>query len=142
MADGFPDDVRVVVLNKNPFGITRGYGGKQYEYKAGKPLTVPPEVAWFHWAFDTRLTPPTRTKTGGQDHRGTPWYQNILVSMGWAEDDWEPPMIPEKQYKRMVDKGLWHDADEKKSWFENIEFKVIGANTIRNVKEFADLPVS
>jgi hypothetical protein len=141
VADGFPDDLRVVVLNKNPFTITRTYDNKPYEYKSAKPLTVAPEVAWFHWAFDTRLNPAQRSHHGGQDHRGTPWYQNILISLGWAEDDWTPPMISEKQYERMIKNGTWHDAETKKAWFENIDFKVIGANTVRNAKEFAELPV-
>jgi hypothetical protein len=133
MAHGFPDDLRIVVLNKNEFSMTLTYDGQPYEYRAGKPLTVPPEVAWFHFAFDARLNPPTRNRTGAPDKFGTPWYDNRLISYGWAEDDWEPPMVKKRREP-------WHDAQTKRGWFENFEFRVIGRNTVRNAKEFEALP--
>lgn len=134
MAHGFPDDIRIVVLNKNEFSITRKFDNQDYEYKPGKPLTVPPEVAWFHWSFDCRLNPPARNRTGGTDKFGVPWYENRLISMGWAEDDWDVPFVKKRREP-------WHDAVTKRAWFENIDFRVIGRNTVRNSKEFEALPV-
>ena len=133
MAAGFPDDLRVVVLNKNEFSITKRYDGKEYAYLPKKPLTVPPEVAWFHFAFDTRLNPAQRSRTNGVDHRGVSWYQNILTSMGWAEDDFEPPLVKKR-------KEPWYDAATKQSWFDNFDFRVIGAGTIKSERDFAALP--
>ena len=127
---GFPDDIRVVVLNKNDFAITKRWDGKDFSYQPKKPLTVPPEVAWAHFAFDSRLNPPRRSLDGGADHRGVPLYQNILIQMGWAEDDYEPPFVKKK-------KEPWFSAEQKKAWFEAFEFKVIGAGTIKNEKDFA-----
>jgi hypothetical protein len=133
MAVGFPDDLRVVVLNKNDFNVSLTYDGQSYDYRAGKPVTVPPEVAWFHFAFDTRATPPFRNKMGGTDAHGVPWYENRLISYGWAEDDWDVPFVKKRREP-------WHTAEEKKAWFENFDFKVIGRNSVRNAKEFDALP--
>jgi len=112
----FPN-VRVIVFNENEPNVEHKwtgdielqYDGEIYLFKSLEGLEVPPEAAWFLFAFDTRPTDPAepnsppwnkRRLTGGGDKRDPSWYENRLVAMGWAND----PV--------------------KREWFKKFRFKV------------------
>lgn len=77
----FPD-VPVWVKNNNEANWSLYFDSKEYNYPAGEAVRVPAEVAWFHFAFDTREGKNYRDFEGGKDNRGTPWYESRLMAYG------------------------------------------------------------
>lgn len=127
----FPN-VRVIVFNENEPNVDMNwsgvaelqYDGEVYTFNPGEGLEIPPEAAWFLFAYDTRAQDPNeptsppwnkRRLTGGGDRRDPSWYENRLVAMGWAND----PV--------------------KRKWFEKFRFKVVQGKKTYTREEVAKM---
>jgi hypothetical protein len=117
----FPD-TKVAVFNHGPINAELYFDGKPWKYPIGKYTTVPAEVAYFHFALDTRGGKMVRYKKDLNPDGSTSYFLEKVAS--YAQSKLNFP----KEYQEFYD------------WFDKgLEFKVPKSANEGSAEAFAKL---
>ncbi len=110
-------NLQVLVFNKGPIQPTLSFDGQDYPYPVGKAVTVPAEVAYFHFAADYRSGRLVRQKEPEKDGSQS-WYQDRLSSYQPMYLVYADRQDKAEHAKSMAELKAWHDWFDKGLIFE------------------------
>jgi|HubBroStandDraft_5_1064220.scaffolds.fasta_scaffold428562_2 hypothetical protein len=103
---GFPVDVKVAVMNRNPEKAVLRFDGYDYEFEPNEAAIVDTQAAFALFAVDTRTQPGhtikcRRDKTFGPGGNSNSFYNECLIKYGAA------------------------NSAKGREWFDNFDFKLV-----------------